>query len=309
MDALTVATQRVLLGDCLTILRTMPAASVFITVFSPPYNLGKRYNLYNDNKPEHEYLAWMCVVAKELRRLLRPDGHVFLNIGFDSKHPRRHEDVALEFEKHFARQNTIIWVKALAIDARSMRNETLLEGLHAWTAEHGLTIPKNAEKQFCVHMREVLQDYTIGHFRSFRSQRYLESFWEPVYHLSPYGKSLIDPLAIGVKYVYEDQPARFGHLRKLHSPGATWHIPYDTKQSNADVDNHPATYPVELAERCLRLADVPSDGLVLDPFAGIGTTLIAAKNLGMNAVGIEIDPTYAVAACRRLGLKVSDAAQ
>jgi site-specific DNA-methyltransferase (adenine-specific) len=124
------------------------------------------------------------------------------------------------------------------------------------------------------------------------------------------GISPINVMAVGVPYVYSDQPARFGHGRDKHSPGDVWHIPYSTKQSNADVDHHPASYPIELAERCLKLAAVPSDGLVLDPFAGIGTTLIAARNLHLSAVGIEIDPAYCAAARRRLGQEViADAAQ
>jgi site-specific DNA-methyltransferase (adenine-specific) len=297
----------VILGDCLALLRSMPAGSVHTVVFSPPYNLGKRYSLHNDNMPEQDYLAWQCEVAKELRRVLRPNGHVFLNIGFDSKHPRRHEDVAFEYEKHFVRQNTIIWVKSIAIDARTVRNKILLQGLHAWAKECGVTIAKSAERLFCDLMRDVLQGYTIGHFRPVKSPRYLENFWEPVYHFTPHGDSPIDPLAIGVKYVYEDQPARFGHYRELHSPGSVWLIPYDTKQSNDDVYQHPASYPVELAERCLKLAAVPTGGLVLDPFAGVGTTLIAAKNMGLSAIGIEIDPNYVVAARRRLG-QVKEAA-
>jgi site-specific DNA-methyltransferase (adenine-specific) len=308
MDALIVATQRMVRGDCLAVMRSMPAASVHAVVTSPPYNLGKHYSLHDDNMPQHEYLTWMCGVAKDLRRVLRPDGHVFLNIGFDSKHPRRHEDVALEFEKHFARQNTIIWVKSIAIDVRTVRNEILLQALHAWAKECGVTIAKSAERLFCGLMRDVLQDYTIGHFRPVKSRRYLENFWEPVYHFTAHGNSPIDPLAIGVKYVYDDQPARFGHCRELHSPGSVWLIPYDTKQSNADVHYHPASYPSELAERCLRLAAVPPSGLVLDPFAGIGTTLIAARNLCLSAVGIEIDPNYVAAARRRLGQVVKEAA-
>jgi site-specific DNA-methyltransferase (adenine-specific) len=79
--------------------------------------------------------------------------------------------------------------------------------------------------------------------------------------------------------------------------------------ANADVDSHPATYPVELAERCLRRVDVPPYCLVLDPFAGIGSTLIAAKKYGMDAVCIEIDPAYVAAARHRLGLEMLDAAQ
>ena len=52
---------------------------------------------------------------------------------------------------------------------------------------------------------------------------------------------------------------------------------------------------------CLKLADVPPDGLVLDPFAGTGSTLVAAQKLGLLATVIDIDSSYCAAARRRLG--------
>ena len=67
-----------------------------------------------------------------------------------------------------------------------------------------------------------------------------------------------------------------------------------------------------LAERCLRLAGLNAGDLVLDPFAGTGSTLIAAQQLGLSAVGIEIDATYCEAARCRLGQlseAIPDAAQ
>jgi site-specific DNA-methyltransferase (adenine-specific) len=296
MGARLMKTQAVIEGDCLTVMHTMPAGSVHTAVFSPPYNLGKPYSLHNDKMPEAEYLDWQSQVAQELARVIRPDGHVFLNVGFSSVYPRRAEDVAIKYEMHFVRQQTICWVKALAIDARTIRDDAFRKALVPWAKEHGIdlrTLP-------CNELRKALHEYTIGHFRPIKSPRLLGSFWEPIYHLTPQGTSPIDTMAIGVPYVYDDQPARFGHGRDKHSPGDVWHVPYSTRQSTADVDHHPAIYPIELAQRCLRLAAVPPDGLVLDPFCGIGTTLIAAKTLNLSAVGIELDPAYCAAARRRI---------
>jgi site-specific DNA-methyltransferase (adenine-specific) len=57
---------------------------------------------------------------------------------------------------------------------------------------------------------------------------------------------------------------------------------------------------------CLRLADPQPDDLVLDPFAGIGSTLLAAQRLGLQAIWIEIDPAYCAAARRRLAEQRSE---
>jgi hypothetical protein len=62
---------------------------------------------------------------------------------------------------------------------------------------------------------------------------------------------------------------------------------------------HPCPKPVELM-RILVAAATPPGGVVLDPFAGSGTTLLAARRCGRSAIGVELDPRYAALACRRL---------
>jgi DNA modification methylase len=69
---------------------------------------------------------------------------------------------------------------------------------------------------------------------------------------------------------------------------------------------HPTQKPVE-ALKPLIAAFCPADGLVLDPFCGSGSTLVAAKELGRNYVGIEIENAHCRAAARRLGIAQSGA--
>ena len=124
-----------------------------------------------------------------------------------------------------------------------------------------------------------------GHFTPIGSSTYLNPCWEIIWHFTPTRRSPIDREAIGVPYVFKDQPARFGHNRELHCRGNVWHKPYKTTQSRDDR---------------FKLAKLGPDALVLDPFAGIGSTLLAAQELGLRAIGIEIDPAYCAAAEERL---------
>ena len=78
-----------------------------------------------------------------------------------------------------------------------------------------------------------------------------------------------------------------------------WHIPYETVQSRAEKFDHPAGFPVELPRRCLRLHG-KADAVVLDPFMGAGTMLLAAEQLGHRGIGIDLDPAYVAIAERRL---------
>jgi site-specific DNA-methyltransferase (adenine-specific) len=196
-------------------------------------------------------------------------------MGSNSQAPWRSVEVAQVYGRHLPLQQRIVWVKSIALD--------------------GSTLPRP--------LREAMHDRQVGHFVSLHSVNYVNPTFEDVWHFSPSGRSPIKPDAegVGVGYVWADQPERFGHHRTLHCRGAAWHIPYKTTQSKADRDFHPASFPVALAERCLRLADLPAGSLVLDPFAGTGATLVAAKALGLAGIGLEIDPAYCAAARRRLG--------
>ena len=71
------------------------------------------------------------------------------------------------------------------------------------------------------------------------------------------------------------------------------------KQERGEGNNHPTVKPVALMEYLIKLV-LPPGGIVLDPFAGSGTTLVAAKNLGVRAIGMELDPEYAAIAIRRI---------
>lgn len=70
-----------------------------------------------------------------------------------------------------------------------------------------------------------------------------------------------------------------------------------------ETGNHPAPFPVELAERCIRLSTWP-DEVVLDPFMGSGSTLRAAKNLGRKAIGIDVSERYCEIAAKRCAQEV-----
>jgi DNA polymerase I-like protein with 3'-5' exonuclease and polymerase domains/DNA modification methylase len=272
------ASQTIHEADCIARMRRMAPGSIATVITSPPYNFGKSYGVHNDSMSETDYLAWQAQVAKEIARLLKPDGHLFLNVGWSTKHPLRFVQVMHEYNRHLTLQQPFIWVKSLAID--------------------GSTLPP--------HLHKAMHGRQIGHLLPSTSNYYVTQTSEIVWHFSPSGRSDIDVDApgVGVRYVYQDQPAGFGHHRELHCRGNVVHIPYKTTQSRADRDFHPAPFPVALAEYFLRLANLKPDDVVLDPFMGTGATLIAAKRLGQHAIGIDIDPAYCVTARRRLVAEV-----
>jgi site-specific DNA-methyltransferase (adenine-specific) len=110
---------------------------------------------------------------------------------------------------------------------------------------------------------------------------------------------MLDRLAAGVPYKDKSNITRRGHSQDRRCRGDAWFIPYETVRGRAEKFDHPGTFPVALPEQCILLHG-RSNAVVLDPFMGTGTTLLAAQKLGCQGTGIELDPQYVAVARARL---------
>lgn len=258
------ATCRFYLGDCLEVLDRLPPGSVDVIVTSPPYNLGIAYRTYDDTMPRDEYLRWTGEWVRRAAALLTKDGSLFLNVGAKPTDPWTALDVAQAARPHLRLQNTIHWIKSIAI-------EKALAGSRAGLAE----------------------DLAVGHYKPINSRRFLHDCHEFVFHFTPLGATPLDRRAIGVRY---QDPSNVGRWRAAASGvrcrGNTWFIPYETIQNREKDRPHPATFPPRLPEMCLRLHGLDRVHLVADPFLGLGSTAVACAQLGVNFVGIEMDKQY-----------------
>ncbi|GBQ84478.1 DNA methyltransferase [Gluconacetobacter johannae DSM 13595] len=144
-----------------------------------------------------------------------------------------------------------------------------------------------------------VEDDTFGHFKPVNSARYLHRNHEHLFHLTRSGTVALRRLEIGVPYKDKSNIARRGHAQDRRCRGDTWFIPYETVQGKAQKFNHPGTFPVRLPQMCIRLHGRP-DAVVLDPFMGTGTTLVAAAGEGARGIGIELDAAYVKVARERL---------
>ena len=152
----------------------------------------------------------------------------------------------------------------------------------------------------------AIEDRTFGHFKPISSKRFLNDCHEYILHFTVDGKIDIDRLAVGVPYQDKSNIARWSHTRgsDRRCRGTTWFIPYQTIQSRAKERPHPATFPIQLAEWCIKLHGVSRVRTMLDPFLGIGNSAVAAEKCGVKKfIGFEIDKTYLGEARRRFELK------
>ena len=142
-----------------------------------------------------------------------------------------------------------------------------------------------------------------GHCNPIRGRRFLNHQWESVFHFTKSGGVPLDRLAVGVPYEDETNLLRNSSPGNIRCGGDVWFIPYETVHGDGEKGLHPAVFPVELAARCIRLAGVQNGTKVLDPFAGIGSTLTACRELGVKGIGIEIDAGYCRHATTKLAVK------
>jgi DNA modification methylase len=300
------------LGDCLSVLRTMEAGSVQCCVTSPPYyglrDYGAQGQIGLEPTPD-EYVTRMVGVFREVRRVLRDDGVLWLNLGdsyaggggfaFDAPcNVKRREAIASGQSKDGAfsvcsRQHERN--KSGGIKPAGTLKAKDLVGI-PWRVAFALQADGWWLRSDCIWhkpnpMPESVRDRpTKSHeyvFLLAKSERY---FWD----------------AGGVREAASEplRPAQPGYARaKPGDPyasqnGGMWgEIGSRNIRSVWTITPKPfkgahfATMPIELAERCIKAGSREGD-TVLDPFNGAGTTGIAALRLGRSYVGIELNPEY-----------------
>lgn len=147
------------------------------------------------------------------------------------------------------------------------------------------------------HIAVPEEDVNIGHFKPVNSYRYLNNCHEYIFHFTPKGKTEVDKLSIGVPFADKSNIDRWDSNKEdIRDRGNIWYIPYKTVMGKKA---HPASFPVKLPEMCIKLHNEDKN-VVLDPFMGIGSTALAAKNLGIDYIGFEIDQEYIEKAEKRL---------
>lgn len=239
--------------DCIEGMKQyLPDNSIDVIITSPPYNIGVKYNSHKDNMPFDKYLDWMEEIAKECFRVLKDDGSFFFNIGDKPSDELRSLKVAERINKIFRLQNTIHWVKSIAVPEENVN---------------------------------------IGHYKPVNSKKYLNNCHEFIFHFTKRGDVEIDKLNIGVPYQDKSNIGRWNNAKEDNRDrGDMWFIPYKTvtgKKMHPAM--FPIKLP-EMCIKLHGLKK--DNLIVLDPFLGSGSTAIAAKKLGCFYVGFEIDKEY-----------------
>lgn len=290
--------------DCLEVLRSFPDESIDLIITSPPYNLNIKYKgTYTDNKKEREYLWFIKTVMIELKRVLKPNGQIFLNIGYTNKSPLVDMKMAVELEDLFVLQNRITWVKNISIEMKDNDTISRLEKENNKLKEDLQKLKDQNSGKRTLRKKKEEKDTIIesfGHIKPINSKRYTAPSNETIFHYTKSGDVIIDRNSIGVPYKYKSnlkernkKKKKTGDKKDCRDRGNTWYIPYETINSRSkDRKSHPATFPKKLVEMCIKFSGIDKNGIILDPFLGSGTTCYVSLDMGFKSIGIELSEEY-----------------
>jgi len=332
-------------GDWIDVLRTIPDESVQCCVTSPPYWGLRDYDVPGQlglERTPDEYVAKVVEGFREVRRVLRKDGTLWLNLGDTYAGSRCGENKDGFTGRHVVETDTFVkskregkrwgggdmacpglkpkdligipWRVAFALQADGwyLRQDIIWEKPNPMpesvtdrcTKSHEYLFLLSKSAQYHCEMDAIKESCTAGdRGSSFTDER------EVGLHPNT-GKG---PRKIKVPGGWDRGEGAHGTIHRNGRTSAEYQeaevSPYRNKRSVWEIATSPfpeahfATFPPKLVEPCI-LAGCPEGGTVLDPFFGAGTTgLVASKN-GRKGIGVELNPEYVEMASRRLAQEV-----
>jgi adenine-specific DNA-methyltransferase len=266
------ATATLIEGDTLAVLREMPPGSVKLVVTSPPYNIGKEYETQVELA---HYLDWLRPVVAELRRVLHPEGNVAWQVGNfiddGEVYPLDCWFYPIFKELGFKLRNRIVW-----------------------HFDHGLHATHRLSGRY-----ETLMWFSKGDNYTWNLDPIrVPAKYPGKRHYKPgpqYGTPSGNPLG--------KNPSDIWKLLVHEWETGLWNIP-NVKANHPEKTLHPCSFPIELVERCV-LSMTNEGDVVLDPFTGVGSAMLAALKHGRRSIGIDKEQKYLNEARRRIDMLAS----
>lgn len=317
---------RLIVGDCRERLADLPDESVHCVVTSPPYfglrDYGVGGQIGLEPTPD-AYVAELVAVFREVRRVLRRDGTCWLNLGdsYAGNKAGNTNGTGTSGLKRDGRPEAsrAATVAKMGADMASMSfQKSVPDGLKPkdligvpWRVAFALQADGWWLRSDIIWskpnpMPESVRDRpTKAHeyvFMLTKSERYFydaDAIAEPTVSLDPDHPSYRPNSVAIAENGRKEYSAKHAMSARSYNPAGRNARTVWTIATQPYAEAHFATFPPELAERCIK-AGSPKGGVVLDPFAGAGTTLLVADRLGRDAIGVELNPTYASLAERRV---------
>ncbi|PDW03068.1 DNA-methyltransferase [Candidatus Viridilinea mediisalina] len=292
-------------GDSLSLIRNMPTSSVSLILTDPPYHSTKKSNILGDKafRTDQDYLSWMENYIREWKRVLRPNGSIFCFCASDMA-----ARLELVFTREFNVLAQVVWTKPNDPGFDGWKQKMKKEALRQWYAHSERIIFAEPATEGNLHrsyfgsmLREFRQKAELtGHQLTKLTGAYgrvnhggAVSNWETGRNIpsrEQYQKicyALLSTGKIDTMPAYEDviRPFNIDASKEFTD---VWNFPSVRPYKG----KHPAEKPATLLEHAIEATTFPGD-IVLDCFAGSGSTALAALRLGRRSVAIEISSLWA----------------
>jgi len=263
------SSKKIINGDCIRVMKDLPELFVDLIVTSPPYGVGIDYDTHDDDMDFEEYKSFSKEWLTQAFRLLKDDGRIALNIPYEINRQKKGGRIFMVAELWKIMQDIgykFFGVVDLEEDSPHRSKTT------AWGSWMSPSSPYIYNPKEC-----IILAYKKDHIKKIKG----EPQWV--------GVEVIDEETEKKKIKYtEDQKKEFIELVY-----GQWNYFADTKSMTK------ATFSMDIPTKAIKILTYKND-LVLDPFAGSGTSLVAAEILDRNWIGIELSENYSEIARKRV---------
>ncbi|MCS6850958.1 MAG: site-specific DNA-methyltransferase [Gemmataceae bacterium] len=250
-------------GDCIEGMNRLEAGSVDLVFADPPFNIGYEYDIYQDSQEADKYLEWSALWGRAVRRVLKPTGTFWLAIGDEFA-----AELKLLFQRElgFTCRNWVVWYYTFGVHCSRKFSRSHVHLFYFVVDPKAFKF--NADAVRVPSARQLV----YADRRADHRGRLPDDTW------------VLRP---------QDLPDGF----QPHED--TWYFARVCGTFRERAGWHGCQMPEQLLGRIIRACSDPGD-VVLDPFAGSGTTLAVAKKLGRRYLGFELSPNYAARVRERL---------